>query len=215
MKIPSLGGVARSAGVGSVCSSVTHPRAWRPLPLPRGDLLACFFLTSHRASSGVGCAFENPLPGRGGAQRRGGSVRYTAPHPRAWRPLPLPRGDLLGIFFITSHRARSGVGVLKKNPLAGGVARRWSLETPRSHRSAGSCEEIREGEAPAEPGARKLLIQDGSAGASPSHTNAIGIFHSFRSPEGTNVNSRELSAAMGAKPTVERSSTCNPEGFEP
>jgi len=33
----------------------------------------------------------------------------------------------------------------------------------------GSCEKIREGEAPAEPLGGKMLIQNGSAGASPSH----------------------------------------------
>jgi len=40
----------------------------------------------------------------------------------------------------------------------------------------GSCEEIREGEAPAEPPRRKFLIQKGSAEASPSRDYDQGHF---------------------------------------
>jgi len=39
----------------------------------------------------------------------------------------------------------------------------------------GSCEKTREGEAPAEPFGAKLLIENGSAGASPSQEATIGI----------------------------------------
>ena len=45
----------------------------------------------------------------------------------------------------------------------------------------GSCEKIREGEAPAEPRGRKLLIKKGSAGASPSRANDLRNF--FTAPE--------------------------------
>jgi len=45
-----------------------------------------------------------------------------------------------------------------------------------------NCEEIREGEAPAEPRSRKLLIQKGSAGASPSRDNDQPNFFTAAGP---------------------------------
>ena len=47
-----------------------------------------------------------------------------------------------------------------------------------------NCEEIREGQAPAQPRGRKLAIQEGSAGASPPTTPISGIFHTFNAREG-------------------------------
>jgi hypothetical protein len=59
----------------------------------------------------VGLLTESP-PRRGGAKRRGGAIRYTTTHPRAFRPLPLRGGDSPAIVFLTSHRASQRCWVL-------------------------------------------------------------------------------------------------------
>ena len=56
-------------------------------------------------------------PRRGGAKRRGWSVRDTTTHPRACRPLPLRGGDSPAIFFLTSHPASQRCWVLLSESL--------------------------------------------------------------------------------------------------
>ena len=63
-----------------------------------------------------------------------------------------------------------------------------------SQKEASGCERIREGEAPAEPVGRKLLIQNGSAGASPSQRDAIGIFSQLPTLGRGDLNLLERSA---------------------
>jgi len=46
-----------------------------------------------------------------------------------------------------------------------------------------NCEEVWEGEAPAQPRGRKLAIQEGSPGASPPTAPISGIFHTFSAQE--------------------------------